>query len=101
MQSFGARNQQGFGFDDVWIWNTAIDGAYCGTLFFIEVTHTFGTARRIDDVDIIALADRIAFSTITVAFERLEPQKLRTQQALLPFPWMRTVGLAPLLQVSR
>jgi hypothetical protein len=46
------------------------------------------------------LRDRIAFSTITVTFERTEPQKLRSQ-ALLPFPWMRTMGLAPLLQVSR
>ena len=46
------------------------------------------------------LRDRIAFSTITVAFERTEPQRLRSQ-ALLPFPWMRTMGLSPLLQVSR
>jgi hypothetical protein len=47
------------------------------------------------------LRDRIAFSTITVSFERTEPQRVRTQQALLPFPWMRMMGLAPLLQVSR
>jgi hypothetical protein len=46
------------------------------------------------------LRDRIAFSTITVTFERTEPQRLRSQ-ALLPFPWMRTMGLGPLLQVSR
>jgi hypothetical protein len=46
------------------------------------------------------LKDRIAFSTITVTFERTEPQKLRSQ-ALLPFTWMRTMGLGPLLQVSR
>jgi hypothetical protein len=46
------------------------------------------------------LRDRIAFSTITVTFERTEPQRVRSQ-ALLPFPWMRTMGLAPLLQVTR
>jgi hypothetical protein len=46
------------------------------------------------------LRDRIAFSTITVTFERTEPQRLRSQ-ALLPFAWMRTMGLGPLLQVSR
>ena len=46
------------------------------------------------------LKDRIAFSTLTVTFERTEPQHLKSQ-ALLPFPWMRTMGLGPLLQVSR
>ncbi len=46
------------------------------------------------------LRDRIAFSTITVTFERTEPQKVRSQ-ALLPFSWMRTMGLGPLLQVTR
>jgi len=46
------------------------------------------------------LRDRIAFSTITVTFERTEPQKVHSQ-ALLPFAWMRTMGLAPLLQVTR
>jgi hypothetical protein len=46
------------------------------------------------------LRDRIAFSTITVTFERTEPQRVRSK-ALLPFPWMRTMGLAPLLQVPR
>ncbi len=46
------------------------------------------------------LRDRIAFSTITVTFEHTEPQKLRSQ-ALLPFAWMRTMGLTPLLQVTR
>jgi hypothetical protein len=46
------------------------------------------------------LKDRIAFSTITVTFERTEPQRLRSE-ALLPFSWMRTMGLGPLLQVSR
>lgn len=47
------------------------------------------------------LKDRIAFSTITVSFERTEPQRVRSREALLPFPWMRTMGLAPLLQVNR
>ncbi len=46
------------------------------------------------------LRDRIAFSTITVTFERTEPQHVKSQ-ALLPFSWMRTMGLAPLLQVTR
>jgi hypothetical protein len=46
------------------------------------------------------LRDRIAFSTITVTFERTEPQRLKSQ-ALLPFAWMRTMGLGPLLQVTR
>jgi hypothetical protein len=46
------------------------------------------------------LKDRIAFSTITVTFERTEPQRIKSQ-ALLPFTWMRTMGLGPLLQVSR
>ncbi len=46
------------------------------------------------------LRDRIAFSTITVTFERTEPQRVRSQ-ALLPFAWMRTMGLGPLLQVTR
>jgi hypothetical protein len=46
------------------------------------------------------LRDRIAFSTITVTFERTEPQRLRSQ-ALLPIAWMRTMGLGPLLQVTR
>lgn len=47
------------------------------------------------------LRDRIAFSTITVSFERTDPQRVRSREALLPFPWMRTMGLAPLLQVNR
>src|SRR5262249_5445821 len=46
------------------------------------------------------LKDRIAFSTITVGFERTEPQRVRAQ-ALLPFPWMRARALAPLLSVKR
>jgi Domain of unknown function (DUF4349) len=46
------------------------------------------------------LRDRIAYSTITVTFERTEPQRVRSQ-ALLPFAWMRTMGLVPLLQVTR
>ena len=46
------------------------------------------------------LRDRIAYSTITVTFERTEPQKVHSQ-ALLPFAWMRTMGLVPLLQVTR
>jgi hypothetical protein len=44
------------------------------------------------------LRDRIAFSTLTVTFERTEPERVRSQ-ALLPFPWMRTIGLYPLLSV--
>jgi hypothetical protein len=46
------------------------------------------------------LKNRVAFSTLTVTFERTEPQRVRSR-ALLPFPWMATMGLAPLLQVNR
>ncbi|MBS2017738.1 MAG: DUF4349 domain-containing protein [Deltaproteobacteria bacterium] len=46
------------------------------------------------------LRDRVAFATITVSFERTQSQQVRTQ-ALLPFPWMQTMGLMPLLRVSR
>lgn len=47
------------------------------------------------------LRDRIAFSTIAVRFERTEPQRVKSREALLPFPWMRTMGLGPLLSVPR
>ncbi|MBI5532932.1 MAG: DUF4349 domain-containing protein [Deltaproteobacteria bacterium] len=46
------------------------------------------------------LRDRIAWSTITATFEKLQQQKVR-QQALLPFPWMSVIGLSPLLSVPR
>lgn len=46
------------------------------------------------------LEDRVAFSTITVTFERSQTQQVRAQ-ALLPFPWMQTMGLEPLLRVNR
>ena len=46
------------------------------------------------------LRDRVAFSTITVSFEHMEPQRVKTR-ALLPFPWMQTLGLGPLLTVPR
>lgn len=46
------------------------------------------------------LKDRVAFSTITVTFERSQTQQVRAQ-ALLPFPWMQTMGLEPLLKVNR
>lgn len=46
------------------------------------------------------LADRVAFSTVTVTFERTQTQQVRAQ-ALLPFPWMHTMGLEPLLRVNR
>jgi len=46
------------------------------------------------------LADRVAFSTVTVTFERTQTQQVRAQ-ALLPFSWMQTMGLEPLLRVSR
>ncbi len=47
------------------------------------------------------LRDRIAFSVVTVTFERTQPQQVKTQEALLPFPWMRVIGLGPLLHVNR
>jgi hypothetical protein len=46
------------------------------------------------------LRDRIAYSTITVTFEQQQSQQIKSQ-ALLPFPWMSTMGLSPLLQVQR
>ncbi len=46
------------------------------------------------------LRDRVAYSTIAVRFEAVEAQRVRAQ-ALLPFPWMRTMGLKPLLEVTR
>lgn len=46
------------------------------------------------------LRDRIAYSTITVTFEQQQSQQVKSQ-ALLPFPWMTTMGLSPLLQVQR
>jgi hypothetical protein len=46
------------------------------------------------------LRDRIAYSTVTVAFEQTQAQKVKAQ-ALLPFAWMATLGLSPLLQVPR
>ena len=46
------------------------------------------------------LRDRISFSTITVTFEQTQSQQVRAQ-ALLPFPWMRVMGLQPLLYVPR
>jgi hypothetical protein len=46
------------------------------------------------------LRDRIAYSTITVSFEKNQQQAVRSQ-ALLPFTWMNTMGLSPLLRVPR
>jgi Domain of unknown function (DUF4349) len=46
------------------------------------------------------MRDRIAYSTVTVSFEQTQAQKVKAQ-ALLPFPWMVTMGLSPLLQVPR
>ncbi|HEY8079018.1 MAG TPA: DUF4349 domain-containing protein, partial [Labilithrix sp.] len=47
------------------------------------------------------LRDRISFSTITITFERAQPQHAVQNRALLPFPWMNTMGLGPLLTVTR
>jgi hypothetical protein len=46
------------------------------------------------------LRDRIAYSTTTVTFEQQQQQQVHSQ-ALLPFPWMGTMGLSPLLRVPR
>lgn len=46
------------------------------------------------------LRDRVSYSTIALRFEAVEAQRVRAQ-ALLPFPWMRTMGLKPLLEVAR
>jgi hypothetical protein len=47
------------------------------------------------------LRDRISYSTITVTFERSQPKGAVQNRALLPFPWMNTMGLGPLLTVTR
>jgi hypothetical protein len=47
------------------------------------------------------LRDRIGYSTITVTFEHAQPQRSVQNRALLPFPWMNTLGLGPLLSVPR
>jgi len=64
-----------------------------------------GVAKSTEEIERIEgklklLRDRIAWSTITVTFEKLQQQKVR-QQALLPFPWMNVIGLSPLLSVPR
>ena len=46
------------------------------------------------------LKDRIAYSSISVSFEPTQAQSVRSQ-ALLPFAWMTTMGLQPLLTVPR
>ncbi len=46
------------------------------------------------------LRDRIAYSTVTVSFEKSQTQQVRSE-ALLPFTWMNTMGLSPLLKVPR
>jgi hypothetical protein len=46
------------------------------------------------------LGDRIAYSTITVSFEPAHEQQVHNR-ALLPFPWMSTVGLSPLLALPQ
>jgi hypothetical protein len=46
------------------------------------------------------LGDRIAYSTITVSFEPAHEQQVHNR-ALLPFPWMNTVGLSPLLALPQ
>jgi hypothetical protein len=46
------------------------------------------------------LRDRLAYSSISVTFQESEPERIRSR-ALLPFPWMRSLGLGPLLEVPR
>jgi hypothetical protein len=46
------------------------------------------------------LRDRVGFSTITVSFQASTPSPVRST-AILPFPWLDTMGLAPLLNVPK
>jgi hypothetical protein len=44
-----------------------------------------------------SLMDRVSFSTITVLFQQIQQGTVPTQEYLLPFPWLNTVGLEWLL----
>jgi hypothetical protein len=46
------------------------------------------------------LRDRVGFSTITVSFQASAPQPVRSS-AILPFAFLDTMGLAPLLDVPK
>ncbi len=64
-----------------------------------ELAKVTGEIERLEG-KLKLLRDRIAYSTVTVSFEQAQSQKVKAQ-ALLPFPWMGTMGLSPLLQVPR
>lgn len=44
-----------------------------------------------------SLMDRVAFSTITIRFQQLQQSNVPTNEYLLPFSWLNTVGLEYLL----
>jgi hypothetical protein len=46
------------------------------------------------------LRDRVGYSAITVSFQASSPSPVRTT-AILPFAWLDTMGLAPLLNVPK
>jgi hypothetical protein len=49
-----------------------------------------------------SLADRVAFSTITVNFQPLrEDQEVPQERFQLPFPWLHELGLARLMELRR
>ena len=47
------------------------------------------------------LRDRVGYSTITVSFQQTTPSSTVRSTAILPFAWMDTMGLAPLLNVPK
>jgi hypothetical protein len=47
------------------------------------------------------LRDQIAFSTITVSFTPLAPDRVRESSILNAFPWLQSLGLGSLLDVHR
>jgi hypothetical protein len=47
------------------------------------------------------LRDRVGYSTITVSFQQATPSSTVRSTAILPFAWMDTMGLAPLLNVPK
>jgi hypothetical protein len=47
------------------------------------------------------LSDRVAYSTISVSFQAVNPQGVPDTQFTLPFPWIQDLGLSSLLSVHQ
>jgi hypothetical protein len=47
------------------------------------------------------LRDRVGYSTLTVSFQQTTPASAVRSTAILPFTWLDTMGLAPLLNVPK